>query len=256
MHIRNLIEGVIRVPEALTQKAVKSVLSYGLAYVARYGGGQAQKEAKFIIKELKADRFDADETASVRTMINLAELPDSYRSRIPNSKRNLPVHLYIGVDLLPADSGGEYNKHDKAVYISVSNLPDWDQFMASPYKNLGKFSRSVRAIVEHEYMHAVQHQVFGQDMSVDYLDKDGNIDHPKYHNNEIEFGPLILTYALQFIAELKPNVKQKIRNGDYSEIMRSVGYTQFFTDLRKENPAKWKKAVKYYHGLIVQRIND
>lgn len=256
MDIRNLLEGLIRVPEEVTQKAVKSVLSYALAYVARYGEEQQQKEARFLIKELKADYFDADDYASLKTVIPVADLPDSYRRRIPARTKNLPVHLFIGAKILSNGTPGEYSKKNKAVYIDIENLPDWDQFLNNPYKMIGRYTRSIRAMVEHEYMHAIQDQAFGEKMDVDYLDDAGDLILPKYHNTPTEIGPLILTYAQQFIAELKPAVKQQIRNGDYSAISKSVEYTQFFNDLKAKSLNKWKKAVKYYHGLIVQRIND
>jgi hypothetical protein len=256
MDIRNLLEGLIRVPETVTQKGVKAVLSYALAYVARNGEERAQKEARFLINELKADYFDADDTGSLKTAIPVAELPDSYRRRIPASRKTLPVHLFIGADIIGNGTPGEYSKKVKAVYIDIVNIPDWDRFLSEPYKNTGRYTRSIRAIVEHEYMHAIQDQAFGEKMDVDYVDDQGDLILPKYHNTPTEIGPLILTYAQQFIAELKPAAKQRIRNGDYSDISRSVEYTQFFNDLKEKSLNKWKKAVKYYHGLIVQRIND
>ena len=256
MDIRNLLEGVIRVPEHVTQKAVKAVLSYALAYVARYGEEQQQKEARFLLKEVGADYFDPDDYASMKTVIPVADLPESYRRRIPARTKNLPVHLFIGAKILTNGTPGEYSKKNKAVYMDIENIPDWDKFLSEPYKMIGRYTRSIRAMVEHEYMHAIQDQAFGEKMDVDYLDDEGDLILPKYHTNSMEIGPLILTYAQQFIAELKPATKQKIRNGDYSAITHSVEYTQFFQDLKAKSLNKWKRAVKYYHGLILQRIND
>lgn len=124
----------------------------------------------------------------------------------------------------------------------------------------------IEGVVEHELMHAIQDMAFKQiPDDLEYYDDKERIVDDKYYTSEIEFSPQLASSAKDFIAYAKDLSAMGYRldgEGKKALFMNFVNPTAnsprglpdntspFFKTLYQKDRAKWKKAVKYFYGLV------
>lgn len=286
-----LNEGTIKVPREAIKDVMNTVctdvFSRAFTYITRDKVRDNYPELvdvyKALYREYQKDYGsfpvhlgqDESKVMTQQVHVRMKEVDPRYFKRNPNAKNRtytVNVMVHLGDD---RGFGGSFTK-------STPGRPaKLDVYLPEP----SHFERTIRApelfdsmmerlvgYVEHELMHGIQSMALKQDDSevAHYYDADEKLIPDKYYTSEIEFGPQVVTAAKEFVASLREfralgvdvYGKEKIRQlliryvnpatPDMAgmETMRS----DFFKTLYNQDKEKWKKAVKYFYGLVQDKI--
>lgn len=206
--------------------------------------------------------------------MRMAEVDPRYFKRNPNAKNRqyrIDVYSHIGDSrefggTFTASSPGKAARLD----IYLPKQPDFERIVRAPEMLDGMIER-ITGYAEHELMHGIQNMALKQDDSevAQYYDSDNNLIDDKYYTSEIEFSPQIVSAAKDFIAEIRelralgmsvtPEHVKKLMNRFVNPTAPELAgietvRSRFFEVLYKKNTKKWKKAVKYFYGLVQNKI--
>lgn len=288
MKIQHLLEGQVKIPHETFKDAMASVssdmFSRIFAYLSRPEAEEYEDNiSKYMELVAKYKRMYGDfdlfpnhtpdkETVS-KVYIRMPEVDPRYLKQNPNAKhRTYAIELTVRAsDSNDAPSGNYFRKEvGKAARLHVI-VPRWS-FVAKIARSpelFESFMGRVRGVLHHELMHAVQDMALRQiSAAPDYYNAD-EIDDDKYYLSDIEFSPLLTSSAEDFIAYIKEltatgHVLTAKNKADLfmnyvnptASAPRAIGvYTpNFFVKLYRNDKAKWKKAVKIFHGLVDGKI--
>lgn len=290
MKIRNLLEGIIKVPHNTTNQAMTIVCSDVLSRIMTMLNASDDDFAfeaisiyKNIIKQMQTKYGDFDIVPNYsgnaymthKVYLSMKDLPKGYVRNKKNSSKQYLINIktkFVDDPKQTAPSAEYYKKrlHAKSALINVY-VPDMSiHFASTKPEYFQSLMHRYEGVIDHELTHAIQDMAFGtMPDELDYYNPDGSIDYDKYHAHHIEYDPLIKTEAKDFISALsqirvaghKPSVSdihemamiyvgsKKESNSGYN-----AGVSSFFADLKKNDISKWKKAVKYFYGLIQSHI--
>lgn len=285
MRIETLLEGVVKVPRetynAVMQAVSADVLSRMYNYLNTTDDESAQEyfiAFKKIFAEYKNlygkfglfNEHDEDSTTTTKVYLRMAEVDQRYLKNNPNAKKRV---FPIDVTIIPSHEltgvAGEYSKRRKSVNakltIEVPSHEYIEQVARSP-ELFETMMHRISGAVEHELMHAVQDMALRQipDSSPAYYNGD-DIDDNKYYTDEIEFSPQIASNAKEFIAYARDVRQLGIALSATDKVLLLKNFVNptleppeelnsatnvFFKTLYYNDKAKWKKAVKYFYGLV------
>lgn len=189
--------------------------------------------------------------------------------------RNKTFKLYFVVQLKNKDTenSGTYSpkttKTNGQVLIKLPDEAYFKSIIRSPM-DFDAFMHRVSGMVEHEFMHSIQDLAFNAvDGKVDYYDEKGEYDDDKYYGSDLEFGPQIVTAAKDFIAGISElrNAGYKVDGGTIKRLMLKFFNSslpdvpgiknmtnEFFDTLYRTDKPQWKKAIKYFYGLVNGKV--
>lgn len=286
MKIQQLLEGIIEVPtgavNAVTSFALSDFLSRIMARLDSLDDEGFELESIYgrMAKELqsKYGAIKLSGTAngsSGRISIPMKSLKGGYVRNKAN--RNKVYTLLLRTAQATSDEqseiSAEYYRKGKGrparlvIYMPAEKVIN---FYASHPEYFDSLVDKLEGVIEHELTHAIQDMAMGEmNNNVDYYNADGSIDDDKYFTHPIEFDPHIKSEASDLIAFMKQlsvigmkldsqTLKNIIKNYVGIKVDAAPEYaqmvSQFFVSLKKNEPVKWKKAVKYFYGLILNKI--
>lgn len=283
MKIQNLLEGTIGVPQSTMYGIMNTVCTDLFSRILTYlNSPDADEYADNILAyknlvaryrklygnfELTPD-LDSRYQTSKKTILDMSEVNPRYLKRNPSLKNKKYVIITTVQpaqnDNAESTSGSYYKKRaGKAVEI-VIYMPS-EHVLRRVARNPEQFSGLMQGLygtAYHELIHAIQDIAFGEiPDKVHYFDDESNVDLDKYSDTDYEFSPQIVSNVNDFLAYVKqaPKLtpvqkKQLILNYVNPTAMPPEGfqpYTSFFfKSLYKVNKEKWKKAAKYFYGLV------
>lgn len=285
MKIQALLEGKIKVPTDAYNQLMIAVCTDIFSRIITYLNGPAGDDYfdnllkfKELIKEYRKEfgHFDVYEnyTANYATThklyVRMDEVDPRYLKRNPNAKGKIyAIRATITAsDSDQTPSGGYYKKQRaKAakIEITVPSQKTIEQVARAP-ELFETMMHRIEGVVEHELMHAIQDMAFKQiPDELEYYDDKERIVDDKYYTSEIEFSPQLASSAKDFIAYAKDLSAMGYRldgEGKKALFMNFVNPTAnaprglpdntspFFKTLYQKDRVKWKKAVKYFYGLV------
>lgn len=279
MKILNLIEGVIQVPVAtlndgmnlICQDMFSKILTYATELEAGddadeyYGlvSSYKQLHAQYskVYGRIPLSRKDAAETTTGEIFLRANEINRRYL-RTPVAADAI-FKIKVVVEPAAGEVGGSIewsNARRMLLTVTVPNAAGIQQLAKAP-ENFNAVMIELHATMKHELMHGIQRVAFNSMTDVDYYDAAGKIDDDKYHDSDTEYSPLIVSYAAKFksfvMQHAIPSDNIKTWIASYVNPTAAVpdrfkaAITQpFFKRLYETDKAKWKKAVKYFYGLI------
>jgi len=214
--------------------------------------------------------YDETQTMQLKLYVRMDEVDPRYLKRNPNAKGKAYAILATvkasGKDATP--SGGYYKKQRlqaAKIEIEVPSQRTIEQVARAP-ELLETLMDRIEGVVEHELMHGIQDMAFKQiPDEIEYYDDKQRLDDDKYYSSEIEFSPQLISNSKDFIAFAKDTYASGWKldgEGKKALFMNYVNPTanpprgwpsntsNFFATLYKKDKAKWKKAVKYFYGLV------
>lgn len=253
-----LNEGLIRVPETAFKQAVSVVLS---AYFSRLLDVVDSDKKGIINKrisslssygEIELYQIDSTHNLTGTVVVTRDQLPSNYK-KFPKTK----ITIFSGQSI-----DTEYDSKTREIYISIPN----DKLLQQVNQNIKLLDVHIRTLIantRHELMHTIQDLSFRSDFSnIDYVNKDRSIDLDKYSSHPLEYQPLIVTHANDFIGHLKKNIK-KISSIPEQELIKMVkqyaspnGKVHFFVNIYKKDKDLWKKAVREFYREIIKEIES
>jgi hypothetical protein len=282
-----LNEGVIKVPNETYLDAMNVVSSDVFSRVFNYIETRevqaSQPELENIYKEKYREYskkyngrftvlrdFSPEKETVGSVHIRMADVDPRYFNKNPNAKKQTyTIVISVRVEEGANYQGAEYHQKEAGRAAKVVLLLADQKRLEQIFKNPDLFDSMMHAIegsVEHELMHAIQDMAFKMtDKDADYYDDKGKIIDDKYYSSEIEFSPQIVSTAKDYtsgIAELKalgydvpPTVAKalmlKYVNPSAPKVPGIAANTNpFFATLYNKDKAKWKRAIKYFYGLI------
>jgi len=168
------------------------------------------------------------------------------------------------------EAQGEYHRKSPGkpahMLIRVPVIEKMKYVITSP-ENVAPMIERLAGIVKHELIHGVQDMAMRgiSDKTVDYYDTDGKLDNDKYYTSDIEFGPQIVSAASEFKSSIKELRNSGYQLNDDTErklLMRFINpslpdvagieniRSDFFDTLYRKDKQQWKKAIKYFYGLL------
>lgn len=253
MKIQQIMEGVIQIPDDILKAANEFALNYTLSCVLQ--DSEDDMEIGVIISKLfpSFSEVSTDWMRAKPFKVTKKNIPPNYAAKL---KAPFTITVVIGRTGVTEGGRAEYDTETSSVLVDVEGLEFYENAVSDPANYLRRLMGEVVTSVRHEMMHAIQQNVFGIDVSDEaskYM-KGNDLDQDAYHNSDMEFGPLLVTYAGDFVASLPEFVRKnpsKIRE----RLDRYIRTLPFFADVKKKNPEKWKKAIKYFYGLVRQQLN-
>lgn len=290
MKIRNLLEGTIRVPSDAVKQAMTVVCSdmlsriftllqksdddFAFESISIYKNIVKQMQQKYGDFDIVSD-YSGDDHMTHKVYVHMKDLPKGYVRNKKNSGKSYLVNIktkFVDDPKQTAPTAEYYKKggYARSAIINVF-IPDMAvHFASTKPEYFQALMYRFEGVVEHELTHAIQDMAFGtMPDKLDYYNPDGSIDYDKYHAHHIEYDPLIKTQAKDFISALseirvsghRPSVREihdmaahYVGSKTDVEGGYNAGVSDFFVDLKKRDTTKWKKAVKYFYGLIQSHI--
>lgn len=284
MKIQTLLEGTIKVPKEPFNQLMTAVCADVFSRIVTWLNKPESDDYfdnllqyKDIIKEYRKkygyfDIFpDYSDTRQMqlKLYVRMDEVDPRYLKRNPNAKGKIyAIRALIKSSDAETPAGGYYKKkrlHAAKIEIEVPSQRTIEQVARAP-ELLGTLMDRIEGVVEHELMHAIQDMAFKQiPDEIEYYDDKQRIDDDKYYSSDIEFSPQLASNAKEFIAYAKDTYASgwKLDAEDKKALfMNFVNPTAnaprglpdntspFFKTLYQKDRAKWKKAVKYFYGLV------
>ena len=247
MRILDLLsEGVLKVPKDILIEMQKTALNYTLSAVGEDVGNDL--ELNVVIKRDFPD-FTPVKTnwpSTTTYEVNATNIPSGYAKKL---REPFTVTLVVARSGNTEGGGGEFDSETNTILLDIEGLYYYQRAVDAPGEFTKKLAAEVTSSVEHELMHAIQHNVIGIDVGMkaaEYVGKGSEV----YHNADIEIDPLVVTYVGGFLSNTRPQVLQ-----DYQQLkpamLKYMKRWKFFTDLNPENK---KKVKKKFHDLVLQRL--
>lgn len=253
-----LNEGLIRVPETAFKQAVSVVLS---AYFSRLMDVIDTEKRGIVNKRISSLAGYADiELYSIDSSHNLTNTIFITKDQLPANYKKFPktkMTIFSGQSVET-----EYDTNTREIFVSIPN----DNLLKQVNQNIKLLDVHIRTLIantRHELMHAVQDLSFREKFSsIDYVNKDKSIDMDKYTSHPLEYQPLIVTHANDFIGHLKKSIK-KISSIPQDQLIKMVkqyasptGKVHFFVNIYKKDKNLWKKAVREFYREIIKEIES
>lgn len=247
MRILDLLsEGVLQVPRDMLIEMQKVAVNFTLS--ALKDDLKGDPDLNLIIRRdfPNFKQVNSHWPSVKKYKVNASNIPAAYAKKLT---KPFTVTVVIGRAGSTEDGGGEFDSETNSILIDIEGLFYYNRALDAPGEYAKKLVAEVSSSIEHEFMHAIQHNVIGIDVgqkAAEYVGKGATA----YHNSEIEIDPLVVSYVGAFIAGTRPQVLQ-----DYEQLkpamIKFMKRWQFFTDLNPENK---KKVMKKFHDLVLQRI--
>lgn len=293
MKIQQLLEGVIRVPSNVIDQAMATVCADILSRVmtalhqdadndnnfeliAIYKRIIAQMQKKYGTFDVLPDYSDSYHMKN-KIYLSMKDLPKGYVKNKKNSNKEYLINIRTKFLDNPnqIDPSAEYYK--KGLYaksaLIVVYIPDMAiHYIIKKPEYFDVLIKQYEGAVEHELTHAIQDIAFNvMPDELNYYVGTDNIDYDKYYSHEIEYDPLLKSEAKNFIAHLakiriagyKPsaseikNIAMKYVGASTNEKLDyqpNAGVSNYFITLKRIDLPKWKKAVKYFYGLVQSEL--
>lgn len=285
MKIQTLLEGKIKVPTDAYHQLMTAVCTDIFSRIVTYLNSPAGDDYfdnllkfKQIANQYRKTfgYFDVHEdyTANYRTThklyVRMDEVDPRYLKNNPNAKGKIYAILatITASDSDQTPSGGYYKKQRaKAakIEITVPSQKTIEQVARAP-ELFETMMHRIEGVVEHELMHGIQDMAFKRiPDELEYYDDKGRLVDDKYYTSELEFSPQLASNAKDFVAYAKDLSGMGYRldgEGKKALFMNFVNPTAksprgiadntspFFSTLYNKDKAKWKKAVRYFYGLV------
>lgn len=220
--------------------------------------------------------FTEDQAMSGSVYARMPEVDQRYFKQNPNNKHRsytISVRVDTNDDPNNATASGSYrNKRSGKNSELTVTLPHMNEIklVARSPELLDGFMDRLEGIVDHELQHGMQNLALNQSPdAVKYYNDDGEIEDDKYYTDESEFSPQITSGAKDFIGFIKDlramrhkfepeTIKQLLTAFVNPTAPDAAGIqglrSPFFHTLYRKDRAKWKKAIKYFYGLIQNKI--
>lgn len=290
MKIQNLLtEGLIKIPTDVINSVMTSVASVVFSYFIEFHEVMEntdnvetlkmmmkvfqRKYSPFELVELDDEHMENGFQVDRIVHIDPAVFDPRYKKT--SQTRKYPIMVTAGVNLGDEDTLASYGVSPKTgrVVLTVDiQENDYFKVLQAPQgiKFLKVFMEILEQAVEHELMHFVQNKLLGQDIikaASTYTTDDGKTDLLKYYQSDIEFGPSIKSAFAQFAGDIKSAMKTGMMLSRQELDKEVLAFTQpgrdgkitsmsnFFKILYNNDKEKWKKAVKYFHSLVLKNID-
>lgn len=250
MKILDLLEGVLQVPSDVLKSMQKIAVNYALSAIQ--DDTDDREEFLAILRRdypwYEYESNKGNHANKARFTVNQDNVPPSYANKL---QKPFKIAIHVARRNLTEGGAAEYDSETNRILIDIQTLYYYPQAVSAPSLYLRKLVSEVAHSVEHELMHAIQHNVIGIDVgqkAAQYVGKGAKA----YHNSDIELDPLIVSYVGDFLANTRVQVLRDPAALNQA-ILKFVNKWQFFSDLE---PANRKKAMKKFHGLILNRIKN
>lgn len=286
-----LNEGTIKVPQSTLNEIMAIACSDFFSRAITYLEGADLEDAEelhTIISRIAKDymkkfgpfkvytNFDDNQVMSGSVYVRMGEVDPRYFKQNANAKGRtytLSVMVSTHPDKDVYNASGSYeNKRlgrNAKMEIVQCHIDELKAMARSPELIDGYMDR-LEGLVNHEMQHGMQNMALNQSPdAVKYYDKDMNIIDDKYYTDESEFSPQITSAAQDFIGFIKdlkamnhkftPETVKQLMTAYINPSAKDMAGIQglrskFFETLYRKDKAKWKKAVKYFHGLIQNKV--
>ena len=284
MKIQTLLEGTIKVPNEPFNQIMTAVCADVFSRIVtwlnkpesddyfdnllQYKGLIKEHRKKYGDFDIFPDYSDTRQT-QLKLYVRMDEVDPRYLKRNPNAQGKIyAIRALIKSSDGESPAGGYYKKkalRAAKLEIEVPSQRTIEQVARSP-ELLETLMDRIEGVVEHELMHAIQDMAFKQiPDQIEYYDDKQRIDDDKYYSSDIEFSPQLVSNAKDFIAYAKDTYASGWKLGAEAKkalFMNFVNPTAaaprglpvntspFFKTLYQKDRAKWKKAVKYFYGLV------
>lgn len=285
MKIHTLLEGKIKVPTEAYHQLMTAVCADIFSRIATYLNSPAGDDYfdnllkfKQIANQYRKafgdfdvhEDYTANYTTTHKLYVRMDEVDPRYLKNNPNAKGRIYAILatITASDSDQNPSGGYYKKQRaKAakIEIIVPSQKTIEQVARAP-ELFETMMHRIEGVVEHELMHGIQDMAFKQiPDELEYYDDKQRLVDDKYYTSELEFSPQLASNAKDFMAYVKDLSGMGYRldgEGKKAVFMNYVNPTAkpprgiavntspFFNTLYNKDKAKWKKAVKYFYGLV------
>ena len=289
MHIlRILNEGVIKVPASALNDAMNIICTDIFSRVFsmlndEHLSDMYPEQYSIFMKKMKEyqkqygrfsvyDTYDENTDTKGSFHLQMGDIDSRYKQ----SKKYKQAVYTVRVLVTPSDAqapSGEYFKKKTGIMASLTIAVPLKAYILSVIKSpelFDSYMDRLEGVAEHELMHAIQNFAF--DVLPDdpgYYDSEMNIKDDEYYTSEFEYGPQIISATKEFISYIKELRALGLRVD--AETVRKLLYHyvkpdsksvagieslqgKFFEVLYRLNKAQWKKAVKYFHGLVMDKI--
>lgn len=290
-----LTEGLEKVPQQLIDRCMVIVLgglfSHMLAYtdtddlidvnetIKKYYGRYQQIYGKLIYTDIDPVAEENYYLPKVTLRMPMKDIDPRY-NRIKSTRTTFNIDVYVGYKFL--DSKGEFSLNQKTgkamLLVDFSYASQFGSFSSAP-EMIPSIITDLEGTVEHELVHGIQGLVMGVDVGKEakaYFDHDeeGNvkgIDPVKYYTSNVEFGPNIIGAFKTFLAQIGALQQQGLRinletlkelamysvdpSRPLPSYLRDFSRPEMFEVLYQSDKVKWKKAVKYFYGLLDKLID-
>ncbi len=257
----NLREGLIAVPDKMFHQAMKNIVEHVLSWAITKATTKQQQDEVWRLAhqynvELWRDYDIVSKPVRVDSLpIDLDGIPDHY----PTLTDEAP--LYTAVDWRPSRYAASWHKA-KRVIIVYPLAKDTLKYWPHKLHSLGDYLGEIEASIRHELRHAVQTMLL-PDAQNEQIYNNAIDDKVGYNTSPNEFDPIIGTLADNFVhfynlmAEYgkKPDIGKMIRQ-TAGMIPPSFGEKpdDFFVVLRKNDPKRYKLAVKKFTAEIMRKL--
>lgn len=285
MKIQTLLEGTIKVPKEPFDQLMTAVCADVFSRIVTYlNTPEADDyfdnllEYKNIIKQYRKrygdfdiyPNYDETRTMQLKLYVRMDEVDPRYLKRNPNAKgKTYAILASVKASDKNATPSGGYSKKQTLraakIDIEVPSRKTIERVARAP-ELIGTLMDRIEGVVEHELMHGIQDMAFRQiPDEIEYYDNNNRLDGDKYYSSEIEFSPQLVSNSKDFIAFAKDAYASGWKLDEEGKKALFMNYvnpaanpprgwpsntSNFFSTLYRRDKAKWKKAVKYFHGLV------
>lgn len=285
LRIQNLLEGIIKVPDSVINDIMGVVATHVFSNIFSYLETASDEEYENIyeFKRLATEYrkkhvnfnvfndYTPTDKTSGKVYVRMAEVDKRYLNRNKNaSSRTYTVNVLVSTATTEDTSSGGYQKKKTdspaVMFFETPNHDELVKVAKNPEYLLG-LMREMYGVVHHEAQHMIQDFAFKSlPDEMGYYNPDGTHDKDKYYSDILEFSPLIRTSATDFeryvmnaerrgITVTPQMRKQMIAafvnpNAPTPVGIREPFRSEFFGNLYKNDNQKWRKAVKYFYGLL------
>jgi predicted HicB family RNase H-like nuclease len=285
LKIQNLLEGIIRVPDSVINDIMGVVATHIFSNIVSYLSNASDEEYENIyeFKRLASqyrkhhlnfniyDDYEPSVRTSGKVYVRMSEVDKRYLKRNKNAaSQTYTLNVIVGTAKTEDTTSGGYMKKRPSVaasmYIETPSYQDIIKVAKNP-EYLSGLMREMYGVVHHEAQHTIQDFAFKSlPDEMGYYDADGTHNKLKYYTDDLEFSPLIRTAAsdferylttaqrrgIQITPDLKKQMIAAFVNPDAPTPagIKEKYSSEFFEFLFKHDRTKWKKAVKYFYGLL------
>ena len=279
-----LTEARIAVPPTALEHAMHVTCSAYFSYISYLAKQNGVRLGQPFLKKIKEARnkygnfkihnmAKGDQTVAYNIQYPVKELPDNYTRKLTLDDRypvtivagDLRKHTQSAAEFYPADNGEPCQ-----VFVNIGSINGIEDRLGHP-EAIDEDLHELEANIKHELQHVTQEIVLGKlhPKQQQLPDKDAHDDLEGYYTSDLEFQPQITTAAADFKQKLGVvQSRQKVDGVTATALMKAyvdpngnmpeglLKYkphfqSMFFNSLYKKDRAKWKKAVKDFHRLVL-----
>ncbi|QDJ96304.1 hypothetical protein Xoosp13_117 [Xanthomonas phage Xoo-sp13] len=272
-----LLEFRIAVPTSAVQQAMNIVACGYFSYISRLMRESGEQPSKEFTQALKAARqkygtfkvYDSD-TIQGTVSYNPSELPDNYRKKTVRLQKSYPIKIVVDAHATNTKNGAEYYQMSRgssaSIFVNLNAVPGITDNPGDA-QSIAHDLKELENMISHEMQHATQDVVLRKFHPSQMAMPKADDDEDTYLNSQIEFQPQITTAVGDFKRTLAAvRKRQEVSPEQATALMRAFlnpvapmpegflkykpnFHSRFFKSLYRNNPLKWKKAVKDFHRL-------